>query len=278
MTRLSHPKSSFHLAPENRDALPAGRGCQDDPSHSQGYKRAGRPPLQSIEAVQRSIFLAGEACFAPFVCEWAGCRAELQNMATLRRHVAFIHGQPLSAAKTCQWRRCATRVPAVQYKDAADTDADGRTFLEHVEHQHLTPLSWHRGDGFANTGHIGGPPLPPSAAAILARSRVRDEGKPKTEDGAKGRATEALAVSADNRTSASMALELSLDGIPTEDLPRYLLDDKGRQVTPLLRDTVLESSPIFWTQEERGRRLKELYRHCQQNLNKRPDRSLGRIL
>ncbi|CAK7209241.1 hypothetical protein SBRCBS47491_000377 [Sporothrix bragantina] len=259
--------------PPGRPRLP-GRP-KVNPSQPLGYKRPGRPPIQSIDTVQRSIFLAGQACFAPFVCEWAGCRAELQNMTTLHRHVVVVHGQPSSTAKTCQWRRCAHRVPAVQYKDDADTDADGRTFLEHMEYQHLTPLAWYRGDGFANTGHIG-PPQPPPAAALLARSRTREETKPTTDE-EKSRALNS-ATPMVIKAVVNTAPEMPLDGISSEDLPRYLLDDKGRQVTPLLRDTVLESSPVFWSEEERGRRLKDLYRQQQQNLNKRPDRSLGRMM
>ncbi|CAK7204417.1 hypothetical protein SEUCBS139899_007174 [Sporothrix eucalyptigena] len=260
--------------PPGRPRLPGRPKVK--PTQSLGFKRIGRPPIQSIDAVQRSIFLNNQACFAPFMCEWAGCHAELQNMATLRKHVAVVHGRPASAVKTCQWRKCASRVPRVEYKDSADTDADGRTLLEHIEYQHLTPLSWHRGDGFANNGHTG-PPEPPAAAALLTKSRSRDEAKLKTKDDAKASAT-IPAASFYTGASAGTAPEMSLDGIPSEDLPRYLLDDEGKQVTPLLRDTVLESSPTFWTQEERGRRLKDLYRLQQQHLNKRPDRSLGRMI
>ncbi|CAK7209210.1 hypothetical protein SCUCBS95973_000362 [Sporothrix curviconia] len=274
---LLPPRARKQGRPPGRPRLPGRPKVKVKPSQSLGYKRIGRPPIQSIDAVQRSIFDAGQACFAPFMCEWAGCRAELQNMATLRRHVAFVHGRPSSAVKTCQWRRCANRVPAVQYKDEADTDADGRTFLEHMDYQHLAPLLWHRGDGFANTGHIGPPPTP-AAAALLTKTRARDEMKPKTEDGNKSRTLMSSMAPMDKGASANTAPEIPLDGIPMADLPRYLLDDKGKQVTPLLRDTVLEASPIFWTQEERERRLKDLYRQQQQNLNKRPVRSLGRVI
>lgn len=272
---LMPPRARKTGRPPGRPRLPGGP--RPKPSQSAfGYKRVGRPPIQPVEVVQRSIFCSEQACFAPFMCEWTGCRAELQNMATLRKHVAVVHGRPAEALKTCRWRRCASREPPVQFKDNTETDADGRTFLEHMEYQHLAPLEWHRGDGFVNTGHIG-PPQPPAAAALLAKARTRDAPKTKIEDDSNVQvpATSLATVPTDTGVSHT-APEVGLDGVPTEDLPRYLLDDEGRQVTPLLRDGLLESSTIFWTQEERGRRLKELYRQHQQNMNKRPDRGLNR--
>ncbi|KIH95198.1 hypothetical protein SPBR_03936 [Sporothrix brasiliensis 5110] len=256
--------------PPGRPRLPGG----PRPKPSQGafgFKRVGRPPIQPIEVVQRSIFCNGQACFAPFVCEWTGCRAELHNMATLRKHVTVVHGRPAGAANTCQWRRCADRqtVPA-RYKDDTDTDADGQTLLEHVEYQHLAPLEWHRGDGFVNNGHIG-PPPPPAAAMLLSKARTMDNLQAKTEnDDNKPPAAETRLL--------NKAPEVGLDGVPPDDLPPYLLDDKGKQVTPLLRDGLLEASTFFWTHEQRGRRLKELYRQHQQNMKKRPDRELGRLV
>ncbi|KAL1901447.1 hypothetical protein Sste5346_001852 [Sporothrix stenoceras] len=276
---LVPPRPKKTGRPPGRPRLPGGP--RPKPSSQQagafGYKRVGRPPIQPIEAVQRSIFCSEQACFAPFLCEWTGCRAELQNMATLRKHVAVVHGRPTGAAKTCQWRQCASkREPSVLYMGDTDTDYDGRTFMEHVEYQHLTPLEWHRGDGFVNNGHIG-PPAPPAAAVLLTKARTRDAIKAKTEGDSKVVGLPAAAPPPDTGPS-HWAPEVGLDGIPTEDLPRYLLDDNGKQVTPLLRDGLLESSTIFWTQEERGRRLKELYRQHQQNMNKRPERGLGRLV
>lgn len=267
--------------PPGRPRLPGGpRPKPSSSSHAGGafgLKRVGRPPIQPIEAVQRSIFCSEQACFAPFMCEWTGCRAELQNMATLRKHVAVVHGRPEGAAKTCQWRQCASvREPPVLYMGDADTDKDGRTFLEHIEYQHLAPLEWHRGDGFANNGHVG-PPPPPVAGALLAKARTI---KPKVEAASGSGTLPSAEPTTTDMTgpSSHWAPEVDLDGIPTEDLPRYLLDDNGKQVTPLLRDGLLESSTIFWTQEERGRRLKELYRQHQQNMNKRPERGLSRFV
>ncbi|ERS96316.1 hypothetical protein HMPREF1624_07226 [Sporothrix schenckii ATCC 58251] len=256
--------------PPGRPRLPGG----PRPKPSQGafgFKRVGRPPIQPIEVVQRSIFCNGQACFAPFVCEWTGCRAELHNMATLRKHVTVVHGRPTGAANTCQWRRCADRqtVPT-RYKDDTDTDADGQTLLEHVEYQHLAPLEWHRGDGFVNNGHIG-PPPPPAAAMLLSKARTVDNLQAKTEN------DDNKPLAADTRL-LNKAPEVVLDGVPPDDLPPYLLDDKGKQVTPLLRDGLLEASTFFWTHEQRGRRLKELYRLHQQNINKRPDRELSRLV
>ncbi|CAK7273087.1 hypothetical protein SEPCBS57363_005477 [Sporothrix epigloea] len=250
------------------------------PRQSLSYRKVVRAPIQSTEAIQRSIFVASEAHFAPFVCEWAGCRAELQNMETLRRHVAIVHSKSLSTVQTCRWRGCAAGVAAMHHGDGAVTDAvtdaDCRTFLEHVEHQHLSPLAWLQGDGFANAGHIAAPKLPP-ATVLATKSRVRSRAKSKANGKDKRRTINPTAV-VDSESSANTAVEISFDTAPSESLPRYLLDERGQQVTPLLRDTVLESSSVLWTQEERERRLKYLYRQQQQSLNQRPSRDLERIM
>ncbi|EFX04655.1 hypothetical protein CMQ_1583 [Grosmannia clavigera kw1407] len=178
-------------------------------------KRKGRPPLLSIEAVQRSIFLNSKAVFRPFLCEWAGCRAELQNMATLRKHVVVVHGR---AAKCC-WRKCAERTmpPALPTTGAG---GEGETLMEHIEYNHLAPAEWHQGDGFANSGCLG-----PPALRIGARA----------EDGGPGH-------------------------LATVHLPRYLLDEEGNQVTPLLQDPLLEPAALSRSRAETMRRLQDAYR------------------
>ena len=233
-------------------------------------KRIGRPPLQTVEDVQRAIFHESSVRFVPFKCEWAGCRAELHNLATLQRHVEFVHGRggrvgkaalPAGPPPTCLWRKCATREPPIQFrldhcKD--DKDSSFKAFLEHMEHCHLEPLSWHQGDGFANNSHIGPPPTP---ASIVLAAKEADIYRNKPAANAKdGNAEQFL----DCATTAALDMAIR---VPVKDIPGYLLED-GRQVTPLLRDSVLQVSSAFWPPDEWARRIKEAYRQQ----NRRPER------
>jgi len=103
-------------------------------------KKRGRPAKPSVP---HSIFRSLRREFLTFGCEWQGCRAELQNMATLRRHVMVVHGQ----AEACRWGRCA-RMAGTEAGPLLATHAD---FEEHVEEAHLMPYQRHMGDGFRNS-------------------------------------------------------------------------------------------------------------------------------
>ncbi|KAJ6440773.1 transcription factor Zn, C2H2 [Purpureocillium lavendulum] len=105
-------------------------------------KRRGRPPKPPSpppEAVYRSL----KPQFADFLCEWAGCKAELHNLETLRRHLFAVHGR----SEVCMWAKCAQREPR-------QTLVSGDQFRQHVEEAHLVPFAWHMGDGPQN--RVGG--------------------------------------------------------------------------------------------------------------------------
>ncbi|CAK7262631.1 hypothetical protein SEPCBS119000_000057 [Sporothrix epigloea] len=160
-------------------------------------------------------------------------------------------------------------------RNDVDMDAGCRDFVKHMEQRHLLPLAWLRGDGFANTGHIAPPKLPP-AAALTTKSVVRGIAKSIKKGGNRTRNMSSTTV-VDSDSGANAALGFQVDTASSQTLPRYLLDDMGQQVTPLLRDTVLESSSLLWTPEERERRLRSLYRQQQQTSNQRPSRDLEHI-
>lgn len=101
-------------------------------------KRRGRPPKTPSpppDAVYRSL----RPQFVEFLCEWAGCKAELHNLETLRRHVFAIHGR----SEMCLWAKCAALEPP-------RTLTNGDEFRQHVEEAHLVPFAWHIGDGPQN--------------------------------------------------------------------------------------------------------------------------------
>jgi hypothetical protein len=165
-------------------------------------KRRGRPPKQpSPPPVE--VYLQQNVAFVAFLCEWRGCKAELHNLETLRRHMRIVHLRPLEKADTgrrCCWGKCGL---------AGDDDDEGREFagakeLEaHVEREHLVPFSWHVGDGPRNSGWFG-------------KRKGRDE---------------------------------------EDDVPSWLKDADGNQVTPSIKDQAIED---YATWRQNRRKLKRL--------------------
>ena len=166
-------------------------------------KKRGRPPGRPGVKPTRAIWEKLNPTYLPFICEWAGCPAELQNSDTLRQHVRVVH---LHEGKEvgCRWGKCSSELKTLQLETQNGRMFDSeRKFLRHMEERHLVPLVWHVGDGPRNT--------------IM-------EYKVKTEDQ------------------------------EADELPGYLFDEEGNQVTPSVLGQVLES------QEERKARRMRLKR------------------
>lgn len=77
--------------------------------------------------------------FLAYLCEWTGCKAELHNLGTLRRHLYVVHGNN----DTCLWAECKHTSPAQVFSSSED-------FKRHMEEAHLVPMGWHVGDGPLN--------------------------------------------------------------------------------------------------------------------------------
>ncbi|KAH6605045.1 stage v sporulation k [Trichoderma cornu-damae] len=164
-----------------------------------GYaKRRGRPP-KAPSPLPWQVYRSLETSFAAFLCEWKGCKAELHNLDTLRRHVSKVHCRKTPFA--CQWGKCAQIASFAVFPDAQSLRA-------HVEKAHLVPFSWHVGDGPQNTGSPRHP----------------------------------------------------LDG---EEIPDYLKDEQGNQVTPSVRDQEVED---FVTWKNNRQKLKDLLIRMNENL------------
>lgn len=178
-------------------------------------KRRGRPPKQPSPAPVE-VYLTQNVAFVAFLCEWRGCKAELHNLETLRRHVRIVHLRPLEkvadAERRCCWGKCGL---LTNDDDDDGGDDKGREFagvkeLEaHVERDHLVPFSWHVGDGPQNSGWFG--------------MRKGDE----------------------------------------DDVPSWLKDADGNQVTPSIKDQVVED---YATWRENRRKLKRLLIERDRNL------------
>lgn len=105
-------------------------------------KRRGRPP-KAPPLPPRAVYESLNTPFIVFLCEWKGCKAELHNLETLRRHIYIVHGEETH----CLWGRCGD-APGGELK----TD---EAFEAHVEEAHLVPFAWHVGDGPRNERGVG---------------------------------------------------------------------------------------------------------------------------
>lgn len=103
-------------------------------------RRRGRPARKPSPTPQE-IFEKLQPRYVPFLCEWQGCPAELQNAETLRKHVYVVHGR--SEVLQCKWARCGEAAPC-------PTFSSRDRFERHMEERHLVPFTWHLGDGYGN--------------------------------------------------------------------------------------------------------------------------------
>jgi hypothetical protein len=97
--------------------------------------------------------------FQSFKCGWQGCKAELHNLETLKKHVHKVHldRDSLQDSIQCLWGDCPKgveshdpmtntrieRFEAQMFYNFTDWHA-------HLEHTHFSPLSWQLGDGPAS--------------------------------------------------------------------------------------------------------------------------------
>ncbi|KDN62189.1 hypothetical protein CSUB01_00894 [Colletotrichum sublineola] len=100
-------------------------------------KRRGRPP-KAPSPQPRAIYEGLNPHFNVFICEWKGCRAELHNFETLRKHVLVVHGRTEPFA--CRWAQCAEQQPAYIFSTPAHLET-------HLEDLHMLPIVWQVGDG-----------------------------------------------------------------------------------------------------------------------------------
>lgn len=106
-------------------------------------KHRGRPPKQPSPP-PRVLYHQLDPPFIAFLCEWKGCKAELQNLETLQRHVDIIHLEEQEDEWCCMWGKCGNREPVPEFEGSEELEA-------HVEEAHLEPFAWHVGDGPVNS-------------------------------------------------------------------------------------------------------------------------------
>jgi len=136
----------------------------DDLKQPKLVKRRQRPPRQlaTINIVakaksdsEKSMPVPTGPQFNPFLCEWRDCKAELQNLETLRNHIFKVHTKlQRPEGLQCSWGKCGL-MREVEDELAAATGAEDndlgfttlKDFKNHVEKAHITPFAWHMGDG-----------------------------------------------------------------------------------------------------------------------------------
>lgn len=194
-------------------------------------KRRGRPP-KPPSPPPLELYRMLKPVFLSFLCEWKGCKADLQNLETLRRHVNAVHLEEQDYEEegvpkepwTCLWGKCGMASRAPTFKTHEEME-------EHVEQRHMIPFGWHIGDG---------PKVDPHNF------------KPKREAGEE------------------------------DDIPSYLKDKDGNQVTPSIKEQRLEDAAEY---KERRKRLWYMMKVADDNLpsedeeeHPEPDDEQGMVL
>ena len=97
--------------------------------------------------------------YQSFECKWDGCKAELHNLGTLKRHVNKVHRSSTNdqGFVVCHWAGCATKVTNQDAMTGMRIEQhQPKTFttianwMQHLEQMHFSPLAWELGDGPAS--------------------------------------------------------------------------------------------------------------------------------
>ncbi|KAB8627253.1 hypothetical protein FH972_026086 [Carpinus fangiana] len=179
------PKNRTHGAgtPVGQSARPLGAPNTASPAGSMGYaalravdehgnpiKKKGRPvgwrkwmqkdvgaspSVGKGPSVAKAKKADPEPVYQVYKCEWRDCRAELHNLATLRKHIHKVHGNCGTDGQwTCHWRECGFIQPITEANTHRTTSqfrqytySSIESWKGHVETVHLRPIAWKLGDG-----------------------------------------------------------------------------------------------------------------------------------
>lgn len=90
-----------------------------------------------------------------YKCEWKGCKAELHNLETLRKHVRKLHrGKPNADGIPCLWSNCGMtrriydkQIGSKREIHSPHTFSTSILWDEHMDRKHLESTAWALGDG-----------------------------------------------------------------------------------------------------------------------------------
>ena len=109
----------------------------------------GRPPKQ--EQILDPLYQV-------YRCEWAGCKAELHNLDTLKKHLVKVHGkkdEDEGGAYKCWWKDCkAQKRPEGKQGVVEEVPRfeDIEPWIQHIDAEHWRPIAWKLGDGPGGSG------------------------------------------------------------------------------------------------------------------------------
>lgn len=133
------PSRSPSLASSRLSSLKRGGGPHEISKKRRETPRSRQPTSPSYQVYE---------------CLWEGCKAELHNLETLRKHLYKLHcKQKAKETLGCFWRDCdgletdglGEMIQKSQTRHAAFATED--EIKQHVEENHLQPLAWKLGDG-----------------------------------------------------------------------------------------------------------------------------------
>ena len=204
-------------------------------------KRRGRPPgSKNIKSAAAATSNLGQRIsvvvddplpsYTPYRCKWRGCKAELHNLSTLRRHVTNIHAQIQENEKfECWWKECKLLSKVANEWTASKTFDTQDELLKHVYTDHLSPLSWELGDGPSDV-HVGKTKLPSPGLARFAYNPNVSSVKP---------APYPTLPNAKTQPSKSIDPEI----LETQ-RKAYTSDAVGRQITPRAPLRATQDTPL----------------------------------
>ncbi|KAI4743435.1 hypothetical protein E4T50_06134 [Aureobasidium sp. EXF-12298] len=127
-------ESGDGATPKSSAAQRTSRG-QAAPSYAPPKQRRNRQPKPVVEVKEPEVE------FNVYKCEWEDCGAELHNIDTLRKHVLKLHGKKTADGDyECAWFGCFQEDEVTAFDDMAQ-------WMEHMESQHVKPISRTLGDG-----------------------------------------------------------------------------------------------------------------------------------
>jgi hypothetical protein len=123
-------------------------------SHSKPATTAGRLRQQSQPKSDRDSLQ--EPHYQVYACGWDGCRAELHNLDTLKKHVIRLHGKPSADDDfECEWAYCNLAGTTTDHRGRQQKRDDQESarfatieqWVQHIDKAHLQPVAWKLGDG-----------------------------------------------------------------------------------------------------------------------------------
>ncbi|KAK1812912.1 hypothetical protein LTR12_012719 [Friedmanniomyces endolithicus] len=143
-----------------RKSVPSREAQGLEPQYPKGSGGPGGAGGPSRKAAGEKALV--EAKYQVWKCGWRGCKAELHNLDTLKKHVVKVHGKANGRREfECLWKGCegdgqvgkGKGKQRLQEEEDDEDEVEVARFLdlarwlEHVNKSHLQPIAWKLGDG-----------------------------------------------------------------------------------------------------------------------------------